>query len=198
MISLSLSPLERLVLGSRLDSIQNKVRQDVQPLLVENDGLKDIPVDVVIIFPGAGGPDQLTSELCEKILNRRRSLSCNGNCVYVFDWSEHRGSVATAAFDAEAVGESVADGLLAENNTLNIRSIHSIGISVGGFAGNQFATRCKELNPKVYVRLTLLDPFCSRGIFVSHSFYIIIINILVIMGLFAGVWIWTELFWFKR
>lgn len=163
---LLLSPIEKFALGNRLDLIQEKVKRDVRPLLVENDGLQNCPVDVVMIFPGAGGPDQFTSELRENILKARRSLSKNGNCVKVFDWGEYRGTVATAAFDAEAVGQSVAETLLFDGSISKIRSIHGIGISVGGFAGNQFVKRCKELNPNVYVRLSLLDPFCSRGIFV--------------------------------
>jgi len=62
-----------------------------------------------------------------------------------------------------------------------LRSVHSIGISVGAFASQAFAATICELrdndrsidttsgdaqnqNDPHYVRLTLLDPFCSRGI----------------------------------
>eukprot|EP00555_Chaetoceros_dichaeta_P008168 CAMPEP_0198273936 /NCGR_PEP_ID=MMETSP1447-20131203/58485_1 /TAXON_ID=420782 /ORGANISM="Chaetoceros dichaeta, Strain CCMP1751" /LENGTH=390 /DNA_ID=CAMNT_0043967829 /DNA_START=11 /DNA_END=1183 /DNA_ORIENTATION=+ len=170
-----------------------------------------IDINIVIIFPGAGGPDQFTKELESKI-NTITSTTTNAEhnddaidhaagkrttttIVHTFDWSEYRGSQITAAFDSEVVGEALAHSLWKEKNEMqsqlgadddegagiSLTSVHSIGISVGAFASQAFAaTICqlrntdtntdmvdapqKENNELQYVRLTLLDPFCSRGI----------------------------------
>jgi len=172
--ALTLSFVEQLTFGNRLKEIQDKVQSDLVARNVfslnKNGGDKDVArdtlVDLVLIFPGAGGPDQFTSELQENISKGRTSKTQNEHCIQVIDWREHRGSFVTAAYDSEAVGEACANSLLQyyEGDIGKIRSIHSIGISVGSFAGNQFAQVCKRRFPKLYVRLTLLDPFCSRGI----------------------------------
>lgn len=166
--ALTLSPAEKFLVGVRLEGIQKKTKAKAREFFsnaLSSESAVNIAKDIVVIFPGAGGPDQFTSELCETMMTGRKEIeSSHGHSfVEVFDWSEHRGSLATAAFDAEAVGESVADVLFSLNSDDSIRSIHSVGISVGGFAGNAFARRSKELGSN-YVRLTLLDPFCSRGL----------------------------------
>mmetsp|Transcript_23808 Transcript_23808/g.36730 ORF Transcript_23808/g.36730 Transcript_23808/m.36730 type:complete len:296 (+) Transcript_23808:103-990(+) len=167
--ALTLSPAEKFLVGARLEKIQEETKEKARDTFSSflSSGLRvSNSKDIVVIFPGAGGPDQFTSELCEAMKAGRNEIEISGDChscVEVFDWSEHRGSIATAAFDAEAVGESVADVIFNLNEVDSIRSIHSVGISVGGFAGNAFARRTKELGSK-YVRLTLLDPFCSRGL----------------------------------
>merc|ERR1712232_711421 len=47
-----------------------------------------------------------------------------------------------------------------------LENVHSIGISVGSFAANAFVQtiKSKSLSLSLYARLTLLDPFCTRGI----------------------------------
>jgi hypothetical protein len=106
------------------------------------------------IFPGAGGVDPLVEEL---------SLKLDGSLV--IDWVEHRGSILTAAYDAEAVGEAIATLLLREQDTNQV-NFHFVGISVGAFGANAAATyACRCLGGTNNVRLTLLDPFCSRGVF---------------------------------
>ena len=147
--ALTLSPAENFWLSSRLSSIQDATKQEARRLL---------PIstlkcqDASIIFPGSGGRDGLTNELEARIA---RSVPH----TLTWDWIHHRGTVATAAFDAEAVGEALADSYQ------DCRSIHIIGVSVGAFCANQMATSLFQTSIRPQIRLTLLDPFCSRGIF---------------------------------
>lgn len=141
--SLNLSPLESALLKSRLVRIRNAVAQEYHSVAQENE------LDTYI-FPGAGGVDELVFELQEVTPNSK-----------IIDWTNHRGSIFTAAFDGEAVGEAIS------NLLPNRKFVHFIGISVGAFAANAAATTtylngssdCSD------VRLTLLDPFCNRGVF---------------------------------
>mmetsp|Transcript_46365 Transcript_46365/g.140434 ORF Transcript_46365/g.140434 Transcript_46365/m.140434 type:complete len:318 (-) Transcript_46365:430-1383(-) len=187
--ALTLNPIERALLGSRLDSIQSSVRAKFEsetiPALFSPKGTGgsgisggeggDVDVgmrDVVLIFPGAGGADDLSAELEESFRSRDAEASLDvPRDVATFDWVEHRGSVATAAFDGEAVGEACAEALLSKGGAgateRKLRSVHSVGISVGAFAANAFARSiCARLGEgeRPYVRLTLLDPFTARGL----------------------------------
>jgi len=211
---LVVNPIERLIFQKRLDSIRDSIgqknnKEDQKVFLPNYDKsifngrrvglLSSVDVDIVVIFPGAGGPDQFTDELQSIISNTTATSEENnsGNVdgkvmkktmVHTFDWREYRGSPITAAFDGEAVGEAVAHSLWKEKHDLElapdnenaiglrIKSVHSIGISVGAFASQAFASTICQLrnttendvgensNDPQYVRLTLLDPFCTRGI----------------------------------
>ena len=183
--ALNLSPIESLFLKSRLQTIRsavsNKFRTEVGPSLLGVSGTDTCKErDVTIIFPGAGGRDMLSDEL-EDTLRKRYSASNENAAVTTFDWKEHRGTVLTAAYDSETVGETVAkelwDNMANKNNSkgVAIRSVHCVGISVGAFAANGMATEICRLrgnrggggsddNTYPYVRLTLLDPFTSRGL----------------------------------
>lgn len=147
---LNLSGPESLLLKYRLDSIQKSILDD-------SPDLPPIGTDhAAFVFPGAGGKDQLTEELTERLQEEMWATTV--------DWKEYRGSIATAAFDGEAVGEAIAKHLLDQKQSL--KYVHVIGISVGGFAANSMA-KClfESIDSKPdFVRLTLLDPFCSRGI----------------------------------
>lgn len=142
---LNLSPLESSLFGKRLKDIEEATRNELKASRALLDNLGDCPA---IVFPGAGGPDQFTDELKATI----------GDSCVIWDWQEHRGSIATAAFDGEAVGETLADAFV------DRQEVHVIGISVGGFCANSMATSLYNRVPKPLVRLTLLDPFCSRGL----------------------------------
>ena len=167
----NLSAIEQLLLSSRLTKIQNavatKFQSAVGPQLLERSAK-----DVTIIFPGAGGRDAISDELEESL--RRSSASTHNAFVTTFDWQEHRGTVLTAAYDSETVGETVGKCLWEVMNgaSLQLRSVHCVGISVGAFGANGMAreicsrrgsaSRDGESSP--YVRLTLLAPFTSRGV----------------------------------
>ena len=107
------------------------------------------------IFPGAGGIDELVLDLQAAIPNSK-----------IIDWKKHRWNNLTAGFDGEAVGEAIADLFLQEKND-RTNCVHYIGISVGAFCANAAATSTflrNEKDSKSEVQLTLLDPFCGRGI----------------------------------
>jgi len=169
--------IEQIVLKSRFDSIRLSTKENLsneygewissrrkatQPSSFDN--------SVILIFPGAGGPDCFTSELQETLQSDMQELKQdNETFLCVWDWSEFRGNVLTAAFDSECVGEGAAEALdvSSKNNQLSakITSVHSIGVSVGAFAANAFARKYKAQYPESHVKLTLLDPFTGRGLF---------------------------------
>ena len=176
--SLSLGAVERYLLDKRLGNIQLKTREQFG-LSLTNDRAPDL----VLIFPGAGGPDQFTDELETTLttyVNKKKDngfpfmnlFSANSKAqtvVKTLDWQDYRGSILTAAYDSEAFGEEVGSILCQSMEECN--SIHCVGISVGAFAANAcisiFKKKRNENEPtanKPYLRLTLLDPFTSRGV----------------------------------
>ena len=139
--------------------------------------------DVVLIFPGAGGPDENTSNLAKAIIDSDRSCGIKRH-VEVYDWSPWRGNLIRASFDGQSVGKIIGKQLA--NEYKNVKSLHVMGVSVGAFAADSCSytyqrtlrdNERKERNAKVhdpsgaskplapYVRLTLLDPFTQRGLF---------------------------------
>ncbi|KAG7352788.1 hypothetical protein IV203_008836 [Nitzschia inconspicua] len=141
---MNLSPLEKLLLEPRLNHIQASIRDKYEPLLLttipspsNQDSQKTTVVTTraidTFIFPGAGGVDGLIEEL-QETLGDETSM--------IVDWQEQRGSILTAAYDGEAVGEAISEAILAciNNNYDKIKRLHFIGISVGGFAANAAAT----------------------------------------------------------
>jgi len=149
---------------------------------------------VVVIFPGAGGPDYNTDKLQRSITDNDRIKGIH-RVVSVYDWSAWTGNYIRAAFDSQIVGKTVCSGLAknglsAANHPL--KSLHAIGISVGAFAAdsciksfNQEMHQVIQPDPavafahnresnadkdlviptKTRTRLTLLDPFTSKGVF---------------------------------
>ena len=155
----NLSPVENILLGSRLEEIKSGIEKEYCSSCSNTD-IK------TFIFPGAGGVDELVLELQESKPNS-----------VVVDWKNYRGSLLTAGFDSEAVGEAIA-GMVLQNNMKSSegvpKSIQFIGISVGAFAANAAATIVhRELEEKKRndsddtcdVHFVLLDPFCGRGVF---------------------------------
>ena len=163
--SLSLSPVEKLLFQSRLSNIQSSIEQKFPSLLVSSSSCSSLDekkeninnTNIILIFPGAGGIDDLVIELLESINNHKNS----DTLASIVDWKEYRGSILSAGYDSEKVGESIADCIISKLPE-GVETVHSIGISVGSFAANAFATSMK--NSSIYTRLTLLDPFCLRGI----------------------------------
>ena len=174
----SLSQVEQILLNKRLGDIQLKTREKFGLSL----NGREKKSDLVLIFPGAGGPDQFTDELettLTNYLNKKTSDSAplmnlfsrpsKGTVVKTLDWQEFRGSLLTAAYDGEAFGEEV--GEIIWNDSMECKSIHCIGISVGAFAANacmstlnKKRTENESTSQNTYLRLTLLDPFTSRGV----------------------------------
>lgn len=128
--------------------------------------------DIVIIFPGAGGPDQNIKALYNRIIVSDMKAGIN-RFVVCYDWSQWVGNLIRAAYDSESIGRIIGEQVAAAVNANPlgdkvIRNVHVIGVSVGAFAANNMlktlSTRIKP-DRKVYKRLTLLDPFTSKGIF---------------------------------
>ena len=119
--SLSLNPAESFLLKGRLTTIQNTVRneqtfQSSQPLRPivnpklpkEKETGHDHGHNLVLIFPGVGGPDQFMDELESTVSDITKDTS-SPTIVSTLDWGDFRGSLLTAAFDGEAFGESIGD-----------------------------------------------------------------------------------------
>ncbi len=148
----NLSPVENLLLGSRLEEIKTGIEKEYST--------RSNAETKTFIFPGAGGVDELVDEL----------QASKPNSV-VIDWKDYRGSILTASFDSEAVGEAIAEIVLGSIGSGDDKktSIQFIGISVGAFAANAAATvvhrHLTKNNFPQNVHLVLLDPFCGRGVF---------------------------------
>lgn len=116
----------------------------------------------VIIFPGAGGPDQYTEALRDTIIASDLKKGIH-RPVYVYDWLKWRGSFLRAAFDSQSVGRVIGSQIA---KTQHLQNLHVIGISVGAFAADTCVKTYQELSSTPgKVHLTLLDPFTSKGVF---------------------------------
>jgi hypothetical protein len=136
---------QRVIYGSTPQHLQNIGKQNV-----------------VLIFPGAGGPDQNTESLKKQIEITDKKKSIHDRKVYVYNWLKWRGNFIRASFDSQKVGQEVCTDL----GQRDISSLHVIGISVGAFAADSCAKAYKATKSNTgKVRLTFLDPFTSKGIF---------------------------------
>jgi len=146
----NLSPLEEFWLRSRLERIKSGIQNDFSSHILSNlvtlEAKTTNARTPTFIFPGAGGVDELVLELKESNPNSK-----------IIDWKEYRGSILTASFDSEAVGEAIAELVLDKivnkfndeeakknefrrNLPTSSSGIRFIGISVGAFAANAAAT----------------------------------------------------------
>lgn len=131
--------------------------------------------DILLVFPGAGGVDENIMKLYESILKADRKVGIK-RFAKIYDWKNWVGNLFRAAYDSEYVGSvlgtQVANVVATsfEKKTMDTINIHVIGISVGAFAANSFLKTIankvsSSLRSRIYTRLTLLDPFTSKGIF---------------------------------
>lgn len=97
--------------------------------------------------------------------------------VYCYDWKSFRGNLLRAARDSQSIGKRIGRQLAAEEQ---IQDLHVVGVSVGAFAADSCVKEFSRLRrvdsryaanknlggkKSIHSRLTLLDPFTSRGIF---------------------------------
>lgn len=124
-----------------------------------------------LIFPGFGGVDANIDRIHTEVAktDKERNIS---RFVYTYDWAHWRGNTLKAAFDSERVGKKVGRDLgrrIAQNKRRPLKSIHIVGVSVGAFAADAFVKEFKKAlsahSTTTTTRLTLLDPFTSRGVF---------------------------------
>jgi hypothetical protein len=156
-----------------------------RPLPIEKRGGKK---NVLLLFPGAGGPDANSDRLEAKIKasDIRAGYS---RWSYTYNWLDWRGPFVRASFDGQLVGRSVCGQLAKAAREKPIDDLHVIGISVGAFAADsctkEFRKELNELSSSTsspitdtnaninlpqkkagtHISLTLLDPFTSKGIF---------------------------------
>lgn len=133
-----------------------------------------------IIFPGFGGVDANTKRIEKAVLSNDRSHHTN-RLVYTYDWSLWAKNSFRAAYDAEKVGRIVAQQLYDMHEKIPFSNLHVVGISVGAFAANACLDELTKLieshNPhrldqpmyELHTRLTLLDPFTTKGMF-GHGY----------------------------
>lgn len=117
---------------------------------------------ITIIFPGAGGPDKNTNDLLNSINDYNKHHGIKQSYVKVYDWQQWKGNLIRASDDSINVGSIIGNDI---STYSNIKYAHLIGISVGSFAANTAGKIIKRQLKDAYVKVTLLDPFCSRGIF---------------------------------
>lgn len=101
-------------------------RPEPIPIVVDSEDADS----VVLIFPGAGGPDYNTDKLQRSITDDDRIKGIH-RVVSVYDWSAWTGNFIRAAFDSQIVGRTVCsslakDGLSAANHH-PLKSLHAIG-----------------------------------------------------------------------
>lgn len=127
---------------------------------------------MVVIFPGAGGVDENILRLKDKIIASDLEKGVT-RFVSIYDWSKWRNDFIRIAFDSQATGRKVCKALVEDEKSTGtpIKHLHSVGISVGAFAADACVKSFKENSPSssspnpTSLRLTLLDPFTSKGIF---------------------------------
>ena len=120
--------------------------------------------NLVLLFPGAGGPDNNLNTLKNNIIYNDKIKHVDRD-VIMYDWLQWRGSFIRAAFDSQIVGKTICKDL--SNNNPQLENIHIIGVSVGAFAADSCAKTLKSqmISHPIKTRLTFLDPFTSKGIF---------------------------------
>jgi len=115
---------------------------------------------ITIIFPGANGPDKNTDNL---LYNIKKNVN-NQHYVAVYDWKKWRGNLLRASYDSISVGKIIGNDIV--NSCSGIKHAHLIGISVGALAADTASKIIKQKSKQdTYVKVTLLDPFCSLGLF---------------------------------
>ena len=119
---------------------------------------------LVLLFPGAGGPDSNLYSLRDNIIKSDYEANVQRD-VKIYDWLQWRGNFIRAAFDSQIVGKTICKDL--SDNQPNLKNIHIIGVSVGSFAADSCAKVLKSQTSThpMQIRLTFLDPFTSKGIF---------------------------------
>jgi len=109
---------------------------------------------LVLLFPGAGGPDANTARIVNK-------LRARGDAVQLLDWSEQCGDTLRAPNNARRLGDRLGNELARSNP---LPKLHVIGVSVGAHAADALTAAFRARAPETHIHLTLLDPFLARGI----------------------------------
>jgi len=126
------------------------------------------PEMLVLVFPGAGGSDANSAAVVNAVRRARR-----GSSVVEVDLHRWLGGELRGAGNARRIGATLGQRLAEWASeppaaTGGLRSLHLIGISVGGQAADAacsaFADGCGRRPDAPHRRLTLLDPFTASGL----------------------------------
>ena len=179
--ALSTIPIAAEAYSRRLyDTRAGKGIED-RDLLIRPEGGWERLEEMTVVFHGAGGPDGYTDELLAA-LRKETEQGREGVChMQMVNWTDWSGNLLQSSFDGQRVGKRVASDLKAMAPRL--KSLHAIGISVGGFAADACVREMKgplsftsppsssshdDLDDTgrdgVFCQLTLLDPFAQRGV----------------------------------
>ena len=119
--------------------------------------------ELVVLLPGAGGPDANTRRIVA-------ALGGRGVQVVEYDYRRFAGDTLRAPFNSQRVGETLGEELArvqSAGGLPRLEVLHLIGVSVGAFAADRCAGVYAARVPasgRARTRLTLLDPFTARGL----------------------------------
>ena len=116
--------------------------------------------ELVIILPGAGGPDANTERVANALAASKAAA------VREYDWQPYVGDTLRAPRNAQCVGAHLGQELASICSMASPCSltVHLVGVSVGAFAADAAVQVLKRTAPGVHTRLTLLDPFTAVGL----------------------------------
>ena len=121
-------------------------------------GAAPAPSDLVVVLPGAGGPDANTARIAAAL------RAPGGREVVEYDWRPWKGDELRAPYDALRLGTRLGTEL--GRRTDQPRSVHLVGVSVGAFVADAIAKSYASTAgaSKANVHLTLCDAFTARGL----------------------------------
>jgi len=95
-------------------------------------GAAPAPQDLVVVLPGAGGPDANTARIAAAL-----RAPGGGREVVEYDWRPWKGDELRAPYDALRLGTRLGTELA--RRTDQPRSVHLVGVSVGAFVADAIA-----------------------------------------------------------
>lgn len=95
-------------------------------------GAAPAPQDLVVVLPGAGGPDANTARIAAAL-----RAPGGGREVVEYDWRPWKGDELRAPYDALRLGTCLGTELA--RRTDQPRSVHLVGVSVGAFVADAIA-----------------------------------------------------------
>jgi hypothetical protein len=149
-------------LYSRIGTVSTKFPN--QPFPLPRNGSWEDVEHATLVFHGAGGQDKYTDELMKSLENKKELQYSS-----MVEWSDFSSNLFQSSFNGQRVGREAAERLLKQAS--NLKTVQLIGISVGAFAADAASTKIRDLSmtkengERPFIQLTLLDPFCQRGIF---------------------------------
>ena len=123
-------------------------------------GTAPAPRDLIVMLPGAGGPDANTARIATAL----RAAGGGGRLVVEYDWRPWKGDELRAPYDALRLGTRLGNELGRRPDQPH--SVHLVGVSVGAFVADAIAKSYAAATGagRAHVHLTLCDAFTARGL----------------------------------